>query len=177
MRLIRTWPRHVRADRTGYVIDNADRLVIEGYDARGLAKVGDDVLVLEWDVAASKEDLALFAAYARADPGRVLVAPYRLYPEANPGLVAPIWAHRREPGNVPVTEADAVCHRFGFGMAYLPGLLLEAFAADWLTRNPLGNLTDETFSGWHFATVPDPDVPICWSVRPVHLNYAVPTEL
>jgi hypothetical protein len=159
------------------VVDNAPRLVLDHYDARKLAAMPDVLIVLEWDIAATKEDLGIFAAAARLAPRRVLVAPYRLYPEANPGLTEPIWAHRREPGNVPVRAADATCHRFGFGMVYLPRLLLRAFADDWLAANPNGNLTDETFSGWHYRTNPDPEVPICWAVRPVHLNYAVPTEL
>jgi hypothetical protein len=89
-------------------------------------------------------------------------------------LDAAIWAHRREPGNVPVTPADPVCHRFGFGMVYLPRALLAAFADDWLAHNPYGNLTDETFSGWHYQIQTDPDVPICWDVRPVHLHYDPP---
>ncbi len=174
MRLIRTWPAEIPPGRSGYVVDGIERLEVRGYDARRLAGLGDDVLLLEWDVAAAKEDLAVFAAAARSTPGRVRVAPYRLYPEANPGLGGPIWAHRREPGNVPVTPDDPVCHRFGFGMVYLPQVLLEAFAKGWLAANPLGNLTDETFSGWHYRTQ-DPDVPICWEVRPVHLHYRPPT--
>lgn len=175
VRLIRTWPRVVPDGRLGYVVDDMQRLVVRGYDARALVDLDDDVLVLEWDIAASKEDLATFARAAMQTPGRVRVAPYRLYPEVNPGLREAIWAHRREPGNVPVTLADATCHRFGFGMVYLPRQLLAAFADDWLAANPLGNLTDETFSGWHYRTQ-DPEVPITWEVRPVHLHYSI-TEL
>jgi hypothetical protein len=171
VRLIRTWPRTIPKGRTGYVVDGIERLIIHRYDARAMIGLQADLIALEWDIATSKEDLALFATRARADPSRVLVAPYRLYPEVNRGLDAAIWAHRREPGNVPVTPADPVCHRFGFGMVYLPRALLEAFADDWLARNPYGNLTDETFSGWHYQTQADPDVPICWDVRPVHLHY------
>jgi hypothetical protein len=177
VRLIRTWPRTIPTGRTGYVVDNVERLVIHGYDARALADLQADLIVLEWDIAVSKEDLERFAAQARADPGRVLVAPYRLYPEANRGLREAIWAHRREPGNIPVTPADQICHRFGFGMAYLPRALLEAFTGDWLARNPYGNLTDETFSGWHYRNAADPDVLICWDVRPVHLHYDPPITL
>ncbi len=173
MRLIRTWPHRVPSGRTGYVIDAAERLLVRGYDARALVGLGDDILLLEWDIAVGQEDLAVFAARARREPGRALVAPYRLYPQVNPGLVGPIWAHRREPGNVPVTPADQSCHRFGFGMIYLPRLLLEGFIDDWLAANPLGNLTDETFSGWHHRTAGDPEVPIAWEVRPVHLHYPI----
>jgi hypothetical protein len=177
MRLIRTWPRIIPAGRTGYVVDGIERLVIHRYDARAMVGLQADLIALEWDIAASKEDLALFADHARAEPDRVLVAPYRLYPEVNRGLDAPIWAHRREPGNVPVTPADPVCHRFGFGMIYLPRALLVAFAGDWLANNPYGNLSDETFSGWHYQTQADRDVPVCWDVRPVHLHYHPPTTL
>jgi hypothetical protein len=169
VRLLRTWPRRIPEGRN-YVIDDVERLVVHQYDARALATVGDDVLVIEWDIAVSREDLALFADTARATPGRVLVAPYRLYPPAY-GLREPIWSPRTMPGNVPVQPGDQVCHYFGFGMTYLPQALLERFAGTWLRQNPAGNLTDETFSGWHYRTVAERDVPVCWNVRPVHLHY------
>lgn len=169
MKLIRSWPRIV-PDARNYVWDDAPRLVVHGYDARALADVGDDVLLLEWDIAVSRDDLVSFAEAAAQDPQRVLVAPYRLYPPAY-GLREAIWSPRRMPGNVPVEPGEAVCHLFGFGMTYLPGKLLRGFADDWLVRNPAGNLTDETFSRWHYDRAPDRDVPICWDVRPVHLHY------
>jgi hypothetical protein len=170
VRLLRTWPHRIPEGRAGWVEDSVERLVIDKYDARALAAVGDDVLVLEWDIAVSKEGLAAFARRARQNAHRVLVAPYRLYPEVNRGLLRPIWSPRRMPGNVPVTPGDPFCHYFGFGMTYLPAHLLRRFAAEWLAANPYGNLTDETFSRWHYEHAA-PDVPIMWEVRPVHLHY------
>lgn len=171
MRLLRTWPHRIPQGRSGWVEDDIERVVIRGYDARALVDVQDDVLLLEWDIAVSKEDLAHFAEHAATAPAAVLAAPYRLYPEGNPGMVAPIWAPRTMPGNVPVTEGQPACHYFGFGMVYLPATLLREFADTWLTNNPSGNLTDETFASWHYRTQP-PEVPICWHVRPVHLHYS-----
>lgn len=168
MRLIRTWPHRI-PDGRNYVVDDVEKLVIRQYDARALATLGDDVLVLEWDIAVSREDLAHFAEHARADPDRVLVAPYRLYPPAW-GLRKPIWSPRKMPGNIPAQPGDPVCHYFGLGMTYLPKVLLDRFTRTWLRDNPAGNLTDETFSRWHYLNC-DQDVPICWDVRPVHLHY------
>lgn len=170
MRLIRTWPHRVPEGRN-HVTDDTERLVIRQYDARALATLGDDVLVLEWDIAVGREDLLHFGDRAAETPDRVLVAPYRLYPPAY-GLREAIWSPRKMPGNIPVVPGDPVCHYFGLGMTYLPQHLLERFASTWLRDNPGGNLTDETFSRWHYLNA-DPDVPICWEVRPVHLHYAV----
>lgn len=173
MRLIRSWPATVPEGRS-YVVDGLERLVIANHDYRSLAVVGDDVLLLEWDIAVSKEDLSLFAAEAAASPERVLVAPYRIYYEHM--LTAPVWAHRRwdgEPrgmsspvGATPVSTGDPLCNLFGLGMAYLPAKLIRRHLADgW--SNHVG---DVEFSMWHYLTVSQ-DVPICWDVRPVHLNY------
>lgn len=176
MRLIRSWPANV-PDGRSYVVDDIERLIIDNSDYRELATVDDDVLLLEWDIAVAKEDLALFAGEAQANPGRVLVAPYRIYYEHM--LAEPVWAHRRwggEPkgmanpvGAVPVSTHDPYCNLFGLGMCYLPGKLVRGFLDDrW--ANHFG---DVEFSMWHYLTVCH-EVPICWDVRPVHLNYQIP---
>jgi hypothetical protein len=176
MRLIRSWPRHV-PDGRSYVVDGADRWVMDNCDYRPLFEtVDDDVLLLEWDIAVSKEDVTHFAALAAKDPGRVLVAPYRIYYERL--LPEPVWAHRRwggEPrgmahpaGATPVTTGAATCNLFGLGMVYLPRDLMRA-CADARWSNSIG---DVQFSMWHHAHV-ERDVPICWDVHPVHLNYSL----
>jgi hypothetical protein len=156
------------------VVDGIDRLVISDQHYGPLADVDDDVLLLEWDIAAGQEQLIRFAQAARIDPGRVLVAPYRIYP-------AGVWAHRRWDGTgtgtvspvgaSPIATGDPVCNLFGFGMTYLPrGLPRQFTESGWSAH-----FGDVPFSMWHHQHV-TPVVPICWDVRPVHLNYQIPKE-
>jgi len=164
-------------ERLGYVVDDVERLVID-HDYRPLGDIDDDVLLLEWDIAVSKEDLVQFAATARRWwRESVIVAPYRIYYEHM--LSEPVWAHRSwdgEPkgmanpvGAVPVGTGQPTCNLFGLGMVYLPAKLVRAFIdAKW--SNKFG---DVEFSMWHYLHVTQ-DVPICWDVHPVHLNYRTP---
>lgn len=171
MRLLRSWPATVPAGRA-YVQDNMPRLVMDRFDYRPvLDEINDDVLLIEWDLAIGKEDLAEFARRAKAAPEDVLVAPYRLY-HASSGKdrVKPVWVHRRyeSGGLVHVQEGDPVCHLWGLGMTYLPRDIVRAFldAGDW-------TLSDGALSGWHYRHV-RPNVPITWDIRPVHLHYQIP---
>lgn len=149
------------------MVDQIDRLVIDNHDYRALAELDDDVLLLEWDIAASKEDIEFFARRAKATPGDVLVAPYLLYtPE-------PVWAHRSWPGGTmtpegaaPVATGAKTCNLFGLGLVYLPRELIARFCeSGW--ANHFG---DVEFSMWHYHNVKT-EVPIAWAVQPVHLNH------
>lgn len=185
MKLIRSWPLQIPRNRTGYVEDDAPRMVMQMHDYRrgGLADIDNDLLLLEWDIAVAKEDLQQFADLARKNPDDVLVAPYRLYGDRYPNLQEPmIWAHRHwagEPkgmagteGAHPVATGDPTCNLFGLGMIYLPLELVRAFFADDFSNH----VGDVEFSQWHYWNVAK-DVPIAWDVRPVHLNFIVPSEL
>jgi hypothetical protein len=173
MRILRSWPATVPAGRA-HVVDNIERLVMDGYDYRVLGDVNDDVLLLEWDIAVGLEDLERFAAAATEDPGRVLVAPYRLYSYASGRPHLGRWAHRRYEGDPAtghlrhVDENDTACHLFGLGMTYLPRDITQAFLAAWD-----GRVCDVSLSGWHYRNI-TPEVPIAWDVRPVHLHYDIP---
>lgn len=174
MRLIRSWPRAIPAGR-GHVVDDIERLVIDNHHYGPLADLDDDVLLLEWDIAVGQKDLVHFAAHARKEPDRVLVAPYRIYADTY-NLPDDIWAHRHWDGTgigtvnpigaKPIQTLDPTCNLFGLGMCYLPRELTRRFAAvSWSSH-----FGDTEFSMWHFAHVAS-EVPICWDVRPVHLNY------
>lgn len=175
MQLLRSWPEQVPEGRA-HVVDDIPRLVMRDYDYRApLAEVDDDVLLIEWDLAIGKEDLAEFARRARAAPDRVLVAPYRLYHySSNRDRAEPIWVHRRYEGTPEsgtlrhVTEADATCHLWGLGLTYLPRWVVAKFVAEWG-----GTLSDGALSGWHYRHVQQ-EVPITWDIRPVHLHYRLP---
>lgn len=168
MRLTRAWPSHPPSGRS-YVVDDVERVPVDEYDYRALVDVDDDVLLLDWDMAVHREDLAEFARRARQDPGRVLVAPYLAYPDTRPGLPRPTWTMRRyEPTGLTryVHEGESTCHLFGFGMTYLPRHLIVGFAES----NPALRFDDTTFAQWLHRTA-DWEVPITWDIRPVHLNY------
>lgn len=175
MQLLRSWPEQVPAGRA-HVVDDIPRLVMRDYDYRApLADVDDDVLLIEWDLAIGKEDLAEFARRARVAPEQVLVAPYRLYHYSSQrDRPAPIWVHRRYEGTPEtgalrhVTDADPTCHLWGLGLTYLPRHVITAFVAAWG-----GTLTDGALSGWHYRNI-TPEVPITWDIRPVHLHYRLP---
>jgi hypothetical protein len=139
------------------------------YTYEHLVDLDDDVLLIEWDLAVSREDFATFRARAAGARGDVLVAPYRLYAttERTEEYAAPPWALQRyvndEQNMRFCTPNDTHAHLFGFGLVYLPRDLIRAFVA---TGHRFG---DGEFSGWHYRNV-RPEVPIAWDVRPIHLH-------
>ncbi|WP_116042275.1 hypothetical protein [Amycolatopsis palatopharyngis] len=167
MKIVRSWPAQV-PDNRSYVVDDLPRLVLEDYDLSPLCELDDDVILIEWDLAASEEDFVRFADAVRDDPGRVVVAPYRLYltTESQRPFQEPVWAHRRPDGSH-VDENEPTCAFFGFGLTYFPREIVQAFRASWQ-----GHFSDGSFSGWHRNNVTH-EVPIVWDVRPVHLHYDV----
>lgn len=173
MKIIRSWPEQVPADRP-HVVDALPKFVMGDYCYRGLVDLEDDLILLEWDIAVDREGLEAFMDGARSNPDDVLVAPYRIYSptEGNEDLPqGPIWVMRRynegEQSMRWVTEDDEACHLFGLGMTYLPRELIRAFVEDWP-----GHFNDTAFSGWHYRNVQQ-EAPIAWDVRPAHLHYPI----
>lgn len=167
MKLVRTWPAEVPPGRA-HVVDSIPRYVMGDYDYRGLLDdAADDVLILEWDIAASAEHLDAFIDVIRSAPGEVHAAPYRIYRlKRDPG---PHWVMRRYAEGDELrwaTEDDKSCHLFGFGMTYIPRQVWQAYRAE----HPTGFVNDNVFSRWHHASV-RAEVPIPWDIRPVHLHY------
>ena len=180
MRLIRSWPAdppagHPRVD------DRLERVETPPFDYSPLAALGDDVVHLDWDIACSPEDLAVFAEAARRQPGQVLVGPYRTYPGSVVGadpvprdLAEPVWTAKvyttgTETAMRWVQPTDYSCHLFGFGLVYLPAGLLTGFVA----ANPGAVMSDMAFSGWHNRNIAYA-TRLCWQVRPVHTNHPPP---
>jgi hypothetical protein len=181
MRLYRSWPAMLNRtlDRP-HIVDHIEKFPVMDYDYHGLADVDDDILLLEWDIAISWEDLTEFMKRAAEAPDMVRVAPYKLYE----GRSSPVWAHRMvfSTADVNVSEEDSTCDLFGFGCIYLPRNLLREFnetAVGDRCRDPRyhgsdyrdGRLTDQTFSTWHYWDTKQPRVPIDWGIRPIHLNW------
>jgi hypothetical protein len=172
MLVVRAWPDHPPAGRAR-VEDGWPRVAVDNYDYRGLAALGENVISLDWDTAVSPEDLRAFAARAAADPERPLVGPCRLYQDGTVNLPQPMWNVKRfNPGFVTlryVEEGEPSCHLFGFGMVYLPHVLITKFIA----ANPGRIMDDTSFSGWHHHNI-EPETAIDWTVRPVHLHFEIP---
>ena len=159
--------------RRNYVTDNLERFVMGDYSYRGLAELRDDVLVIEWDMAIGQEDLQRFIQIIAEEPGRVLVAPYRLYQATSKDHTyrTPMWSMRRyEPGEQTmryVREDDETCHLWGLGVTYLPRAVISGFEESWP-----GHFNDTSLSGWHYRNI-EQETRIAWDVRPVHLHYPI----
>jgi hypothetical protein len=153
-----------------------ERLVMDGYDYHVLEDVDDDVLLLEWDIAIGEHELVRFAERARQAPDQVLVAPYPLYRStiSLAELGRSVYPFRLyNEGNYSMrwcTPADETCHMFGFGVVYLPRLLIKGYLAD----DYPGLFNDVAFSGWHYRNAEHREVPIAWDCPAVHLNYTIP---
>ena len=173
MRIFRSWPAVVPADRS-YVVDDIEKLVITNFKYNDLYDIDDDVLLLEWDIAVDGVELARFVDHANEDRSRVIVAPYRLYGLDGHGYYLPhLWAHTRvldadaDPWKTrPVDDNEPTCDLFGLGMTYLPKVLTSRFSRDYI-----GRFSDDRFSRWHLRHADHPEVPICWDVHAVHLHY------
>lgn len=165
MRIVRSWPAQIPENRS-YVVDDLERIKLEDYDLSPMAAIDDDIVLIEWDLAVSQEDLRQFVEQCRADRDRVRVAPYRLYVTtmSHDPLKDVVWAHRRDDGSH-VDEGEPTCAYFGFGLTYFPRPVVEEFRRDWI-----GHFSDGAFSGWHRNHV-TAEVPISWDVRPIHLHY------
>lgn len=170
MRFLRSFPAVVPPGRA-HVVDNVERLVMHDYSYRALGHYGDDILLIEWDMAVSAEDLARFRQHIAADPTRVIVAPYRVYEQTTrpePLQGGPKWVHRKYIGAKAsmrhVHEGDPDADLWGMGLIYMPRAVIAEFLDFWP-----GHFNDGTFSGWHFDR--HGPAPITWDVRPVHLHY------
>lgn len=180
MLFLRSFPWEVPPDRA-YVQDGLERHMMHNYDYCALVNYSDDIVLIEWDMAAPMRVLEEFAARASKRPHQVLVAPYRLY---RPGR-RPVWAHRYYNGFNGDEEwidgrASQDCDLFGLGLVYLPRLLIRQFCespAPERGRPPHVlpghytdcRFTDQTFSMWHLKTI-GRRVPIDWATLPVHLH-------
>lgn len=185
MKITRTVPPENPELKRGrnFITDEFPRTYIKEYDNTPLVEYKSDLVVLEWDIAVSVEDLEIFCELAYQTPDQVMVAPYKLYPESDPQKIPAngAYAHRIVQNSVTLdarwlTNADWYCDLFGFGMVYLPKELLEGFVEAQETNGLADHrMTDANFSAWHYRTVKTP-VAVNWACRPVHLHYSSPSE-
>lgn len=162
-----------------YVVDDIERLIMHDYDYAVLGDIDDDVLLIEWDLAVGEEELRAFANRAASEPERILAAPYRLYPgfsikDPTRGPTWSAWRYRvsQQVGGLDESQPDdPIAHVVGFGLIYLPRVLIRRYLAE---RDISWGFSDIAFSGWHHRCV-RPDILLDWSSRPVHLHYRIPT--
>lgn len=171
MIVVRAWPEHPPAGRA-HVVDGWPRVRVDDFDYRGLAELPDDVISMDWDTACSPGDLHWFADHASEHPDEVLVGPCQIYrsaarprldaPRWNVGVVGPSGMFR------PFTDGESPwAHHFGFGLVYLPRVLLARFVADC----PGVPMTDGAFCDWHYRVL-GLHARVDWLVHPVHLHCA-----
>lgn len=173
MEWIRTYPVGGRGgvghSRRSWIIDATMRPIEMDHDYRPvLEQLGEGAVIVEWDIAVSREDRLIFQAHCEAAPGSVRVAPYVLYPSST-GLPHPVLAHRRlESGGGLrwIRQGEQVCDWFGLGMTYLPAPVIRQCLAE--TDGPM---SDASISEWHARTIKQL-VRVDWIVRPIHLHYS-----
>lgn len=165
MRWVRTWPARIPVDRS-YVVDQLPRIEMADYNyVPVLEQLDDDTVIVEWDIAVDAVDILRFSSACLAEPDRVRVAPYRLFPRST-NLPETVWAHRRVGQNPPwITEDVPECDLFSFGLVYLPHSIVTRYLA---TKPEVTG--DAIFSKWHHSQGLGP-VPVAWDVRPIHLHY------
>lgn len=158
MRWYRSWPAVVPEHRA-YVCDHLPRLVMTGHDYATAELPADEpgFCMLEWDIALDQVGRALFVETALQLPGRVLVAPYSIYPVAGP----PAGVHRTV--GRPIAEGAPWAETFGLGCVYLP----QAVLRHWQATGPR-ELTDRSFSRWYHRTYGP--AAVTWQVSPQHLH-------
>src|ERR1700733_3447866 len=161
MKILRSFPNETPPPGRGYVVDAIERFPQPAFDYTELKNYGDDLVILEWDIAVSSLDLARFAG--RAFGGQwPAVAPFF---NRDTGKVMH-W-RQEETGLRPIWRNEPDCDLFGFGLVYLPW---------WVIRDyPLGYggssiLSDGSLPGWlreHAAWKP---IPVDWNTTVVHIS-------
>lgn len=161
MKIVRSFPKTVPPGRA-YVQDAAERFVMDNYDYSGLAEfaAGEDVLLLEWDIAVSRHDLSMFTARAHLAGDWPLVAPYTL---DRPGSY-PFWRFLDDGTTLRrIRDGEPDCDLFGLGLVYLPNWVIAGF--------PKGvHMSDGTLSRWLREQPEWRPIPIDWATRIVHLH-------
>lgn len=159
LRWYRSWPEIVPPGRA-YIHDHLERLVMTDHDYATATLPGDQpgFCMLEWDIALASEGRRRFAEVALTQPGRILVAPYCIYPVGGP----PAGVHRT--AGWPITPGTPEAETFGLGCIYLPAAILDRWRADMAGER----LTDRAFSTWHLRTYGRARV--TWAVSPQHLH-------
>jgi hypothetical protein len=193
LRWYRTMPFNAQSKGRSFVIDDPQQVTAfyhDGYNSYRpvMEHLHTDAVLLDWDMAISREDRWRFEQHIADDPDHVHIAPYPLYrgprhTDIPPGefryAAFPAESVRDQlPGMHPeyresdredfhIVEGESHAASFGFGCIYLPLYIVKRF----LDEVPTPQVSDGLFSVWHYHTFGE--VPVHWDVRPIHLNYSV----
>jgi hypothetical protein len=162
VKILRSFPDDGGPPGRAHVEDDLERHLNRPYDYSGLKAYGDDILLLEWDIAVSRTDLGIFAQRVKGSDWPV-VAPFL----DRAGMHYMHW--RIPPGSRavrPIHHGEPDCDLFGFGMVYFPAWTLRDYPPGW------GNssiLSDGSFPRW-LQTLPQwKPIPVDWGITVVHL--------
>lgn len=156
--VVRTFPPEIPPNRD-YVVDQKRRFYVQDYNLRGIEQIDADYLViLEWDIAISDEDLAFFQGEAAYSPDEIHVVPYRLK-GANGYHWSP-WVGDGRKDLRWINTGRGRCDGFGFGCTWIPVRALRDYVRS--TSDPLN---DTNFSIWWKR-----GAVVHWSCVAVHLR-------
>ena len=161
VRILRSFPDDGGPPGRGHIIDGLERFLQPAFDYTGLKRYGEDIVLLEWDIAVSTLDLARFAASVQGRDWPA-VAPFLSRDGAH-------YLHWRVEGQDqrPITQGEPDCDLFGFGMVYLPWHVIRDYPDGYGGSSVL---SDGSLPRWlQEAHGPRP-VPVDWSVTVVHLG-------
>jgi hypothetical protein len=174
MYILRAMPKRIPEGRN-YVVDQIEQVFIDNYDMRFLTELDDDLILIEWDIAAAMHDLHNMIVHCRQAPTQIHVAPYPLYPVSLDELMAPVWAHRHMIQVMPqqlewIDYGDTVCDIFSTGMVYFPLEVLQRLKESDELITWHSNIDDSKIAFWYYSTFKK-KVAVHWDVRPIHLHY------
>jgi hypothetical protein len=165
VKILRSFPDDGGPPGRAHVEDDLERYLNRPYDYSGLKAYGDDILLLEWDIAVSRTDLGIFAQRVKGSEWPV-VAPFLSRAGAKymhwRAQTTAVEAERYRP----IRKGEPDCDLFGFGMVYFPAWVLRDYPPGW------GNssiLSDGSLPRW-LQTLPQAKpVPVDWGITVVHL--------
>lgn len=129
-------------------------------DFSALRDLAEPVILIEWDVAVDRANLARFAAMAEGRDWPI-VAPHYKIDEGGKLHWVHFWR------GLPVLPGDPECDQFAPGLVYLPAGLL----ADCPGSDEGCEVMNEGVIGRYLRSRPDwRPVPIAWDITTVHLH-------
>jgi hypothetical protein len=165
VKILRSFPDDGGPPGRAHVEDDLERYLNRPYDYSGLAAYGDDILLLEWDIAVSRTDLGIFAQRVKGRDWPA-VAPFL----DRDGTKYMHWRRFGEPNREqyrPIRKGEPDCDLFGFGMVYFPAWVLRDYPPGW------GNssiLSDGSLPRWLQSLPHARPVPVDWDIVVVHLQ-------
>ena len=130
-------------------------------DFRALRDLDGDVILIEWDVAVDRANLARFAQLAEGRDWPVVAPHYKVAEDGHTIHWVHFWQGR------PVGPGELFCDRFAPGLVYLPAGLLRGCP----DSDEGCEVMNEGVIGRYLRSRPDwRPYPIAWDITTVHLH-------